>query len=322
MTRRSGGEVAHPAHRARPAHAPSRAVAGALRVAVVAGARGQLGRALGEAAPPDWRVIACGREDLDLTREASVASVMRTARPDVVINAAAYTAVDRAERDPAAAAAVNSEGARRLAAAAHAIGARVVHISTDYVFDGRTARPLRPQDLTAPLNVYGRTKRDGEVAVREATDGAALVLRTAWLYSASGPNFVQTILRRCAAGEPVDVVDGQTGSPTWAAPLARVVWAAAMHSEFRGVHHWADEGAVSRLAFAEAIRDEALRSGRLRRSVPIRVVSAADRSDIAARPAYSALDASSTEAALGVRRLPWRENLRACLETRVAAHVP
>ena len=278
------------------------------------GAAGQLGRELVAAAPAGWDVVACGRAELDVTDEAQTREVLRRERPGVVINAAGYTAVDRAESEPEAAAAVNARGAGNVARAAREIGARMIHLSTDFVFDGCQGRPYLPWDATNPLGVYGRTKLDGEREVEHALSGRSLVVRTAWLYGAHGRNFVHTMLRAMRERGEVGVVADQVGSPTWARGLARALWTAAARPDVRGVHHWTDAGTASWYDFAVAIREEAMRLGLLDREPAVRPLRTGEFPAAARRPAFSVLDKSATWAALDGPPPHWRVNLRRMLE--------
>ena len=188
--------------------------------ALVTGASGQLGRALATSAPDGVALVALGRRDLDIGDGGAVRAVIERERPDVVLNAAAYTAVDKAESECEAAFRINAEGPGHLAAAAAAVGAAFVHVTTDFVFDGTKGTPYAPDDATAPLGAYGESKRDGEVAVL-AAHGGALVVRTAWVYAAEGTNFARTMLRLMRERGQVGVVADQIGTPTHAASLAR-----------------------------------------------------------------------------------------------------
>jgi nucleoside-diphosphate-sugar epimerase len=170
---------------------------------LITGARGQVGLALQAMAPAAWQLVACGTEELDVTRPEAVADVLERERPTTVIHAAAYTAVDAAEEDAGRAEAVNATGARLLAERAHRIGARLIHLSTDYVFDGGQGQPYGPDDAPHPLGVYGRTKLAGERAVAEATAGSALILRTSWVYGGHGRNFVLGLLQAMREEEEV-----------------------------------------------------------------------------------------------------------------------
>src|SRR6266404_1033325 len=224
---------------------------------LVLGAGGQVGRELCRREwPAGYRLAAFDRGDIDITREDSIAAGMRRERPDMVINAAAYTAVDRAESEPAAAWAVNCTGPAQLAAACREAAVPLIHISTDYVFDGSKHGPYREDDPVNPLGVYGRSKEAGDRAVREGLPEHVIV-RTAWVYSAQGHNFVRTMLRLAADRPVLRVVADQIGSPTSAADaaaaIATIVQRLAVGDRNWGTYHFAGGGAVTWHGFAEAI---------------------------------------------------------------------
>lgn len=276
---------------------------------LVTGGAGQLGRALLAAAPPGVRVIAPTRAELDITNADQVAGAIAAAQPDLVINAAAWTAVDQAEAEEAAALQANATAVAHLATAAAASGARFVQVSTDYVFDGRACQPYRPDSAPAPASAYGRTKLAGERAAA-AHHPAPLIIRTAWVYAATGQNFVQTMLRLMAERDEVRVVADQVGTPTHAASLARAIW--ALQGE-TGTFHWTDAGIASWYDFAQAIQDEAMALGLLDRAVPILPIATADFPTPTPRPAWSVLDKSASWAVTGPAR-HWRHELIACLK--------
>ena len=262
--------------------------------------------------PGGWIVSAHDVGTVDITRSDQVSELLDRERPALVINAAAYTAVDRAESEPEEAARVNAVAPRHLAEKARTIGARLIHLSTDFVFDGMTGHPYTPSARTAPLGVYGRTKLDGERAVL-GSGGDVLVLRTAWLYAARGQNFVLTMLRLMGERESIGVVADQVGSPTWARSLALAVWAAASRPTVKGVHHWTDAGVASWYDFAVAIQEEALLLGLLRRPISVRPIRTEEYATAARRPAYSVLEKAQTWEALGMTADHWRVNLRRML---------
>ena len=280
------------------------------RKALLTGANGQLGLELQATVPEGWRLAACGSSDLDVTSVDGAREVLRRERPALVINAAAYTAVDAAEEEAQEAEAVNARGAAHVAEAAREIGARIIHVSTDFVFDGRQSHPYGPGDPTNPLCVYGRTKLEGERGVARISEGSALIVRTAWVYSSHGKNFVLTMLRLMREKQAVSVVSDQVGTPTWARGLAEALWAAAERPAMSGIHHWTDAGVASWYDFAVAIQEEALEAGLLDRVVPVRPLRTADYPTKAIRPSYSVLDKSATWAALGRTAPHWRVNLR------------
>ena len=281
--------------------------------ALILGAGGQLGRALAAAAPAGARVVGLGRADCDIADRVSVTRTIESHRADLVFNAAAYTAVDRAESEAEAARTVNGLAPGWMAAAARAAGSRFVHVSTGFVFDGRGSRPLAPSDPVAPLGVYGRTKAEGEQAVAAAAEGEALIVRTGWLYAATGRNFVNTMLGLMRAGAPLRVVTDEIGTPTWARSLAEALWALAK-VRARGIHHFTDAGLASRYDFAIAIDEEARAAGLLDRATPIVPITRAEHSSAATRPAFCVLDTSATWPLSGGPPPHWRANLRACLD--------
>lgn len=278
---------------------------------LLTGANGQLGTALQRTAPSGTEVVALDRTALDIGDYAAVEAAVAQAQPVLVINAAAYTAVDCAETDADAAWRVNAEGAENLAKASSAIGARFVHVSTDFVFSGGAGVPYLPDDATSPLGVYGASKRGGEAAV-EATCPEALILRTAWVYGDTGHNFVRTMLRLMAERDEVRVVADQIGTPTYATGLASAIWQLNAVGA-QGIHHWTDSGVASWYDFAVAIQEEALALGLLNREVPVIPIGTADFPTPARRPAYSVLDKNAAFTLVGSPAPHWRVNLRKML---------
>lgn len=276
--------------------------------ALIVGSKGQLGRGLISTAPPGMQIVAHDVDTLDITDRHSVDTVMAAERPDLVLNAAAYTAVDKAESEEEAALAVNGTAVGLLADAARAIGARFVHVSTDFVFDGRAGIPYAPDAAPNPLSAYGRTKLAGELAAGEG----ALIMRTAWVYAPQGNNFVRTMLRLMAERPEVRVVADQIGTPTYAPGLAAALWAMTAAGA-RGVHHYTDSGAASWYDFAVAIQEEALAIGLLQAAVPVIPIPTSAYPTPATRPHYSVLDKASTFAILGQPTPHWRANLRTML---------
>jgi len=281
---------------------------------LITGAAGQLGYELQQCVPDGVHVVALARDAMDVTDAGSVERAVSAAEPQVIINAAAYTAVDRAESDGAGATAVNVAGARHLAEAARRHGARVLHVSTDFVFGTGTGRPWRPDDGTDPLSVYGRTKRDGESALLDVLGDRALVVRTAWLYSVHGANFVKTMLRLMRERDEVRVVSDQVGTPTWAKTLAGVLWAAVAEPRVGGILHWTDSGAASWYDFAVAIEEEGASSGLLHRRTRVTPIRAVEYPTPAQRPSYAVLDTTETTRLLAVTPQHWRISLRRMLE--------
>jgi dTDP-4-dehydrorhamnose reductase len=280
---------------------------------LVTGALGQLGsevvrcfRGLGHT------VVAPGKRELNLLRPDQIRQAVTDARPDWVINCAAYTQVDKAESDAATAFRINRDGAEYLAQAVSRSGGRMLHVSTDYVFDGQQDWPYRETDVTKPKSVYGRSKLAGEQAVLAALP-AAIVLRTAWVYGVRGRNFVKTMLRLAATGQELRVVDDQKGTPTAAADIAQAI-AGLTNCDTRGVFHFTAAGETTWYGFAVAILEEARRIGfriRTQSVVPIRT----DQYPVAApRPAYSVLDTAKIQPCLDRPVPAWRDSLRTLLQ--------
>jgi len=243
-------------------------------------------------------VVACTRGDIDLTKIDQMRHAIRAQGPEVIVNAAAYTAVDKAESEPDEAFAVNAAGAGAVAEAAHALGAPVIHLSTDYVFDGTKRTPYVESDSPNPQSVYGRTKLHGEAAAGER----AWIVRTSWLFGWSSTNFVRTMLRLGAEREEVSVVDDQRGSPTFTGHLADATRDVVGLEP--GLWHLAADGDCTWAEFAEAIFEDAGLDCSVRR------ITTAELGRPAPRPAYSVLRSER----VGTPRLPhWRDGLRACL---------
>lgn len=283
------------------------------------GGNGQVGSELRQRLPALGRLIVATRDgadaDLaaDLRQPEAVAAQVRALAPDVVVNAAAYTAVDRAETDAGTAFAVNAHAPAAIARACARSGALLVHYSTDYVFDGKTKRPCREEDATAPLQVYGASKLAGEQAI-DASGARHCILRTSWVYAAHGHNFLRTLLRRAQAGEPLCVVDDQLGAPTpahwlaeWTVDLLRQPPADA------GIWHLSAAGQTSWHGFAEAIVADAAALGLLPSRPVVAAISAREWPAAARRPACSVLDTGKLHARFGIVPKPWQDGLREVL---------
>jgi dTDP-4-dehydrorhamnose reductase len=280
---------------------------------LVLGGGGQVASAVVTAAPASHQVVVRTRAELDIGDAKAVARALTETAAEWLVNAAAYTAVDLAEDQPSQAMAVNDTAVGVLAAAASTAGCRLLHLSTDFVFDGQSNRAYRPDDPTNPLSVYGLSKLGGERQVLNGP-GSGIVLRTAWVYAATGRNFVLTMLRLMRDKERVSVVCDQIGTPTWAAGIAAAIWGLIEAGAAGGVYHWTDLGVASWYDFAVAIQDEALARGLLRRAVPVIPIPSAGYPTRARRPAFSVLDTESTRALIKVPARHWRHNLRAMLD--------
>ena len=272
---------------------------------LVVGADGQLGTDMARLLAPLAAVTALTFHDLDVTDRAALGQAIEASRPDVVVNCAAYTAVDRAETEQDAAYRVNVLGARNVAQAARRIGARVVYFSTDYVFDGAASEPYDEEAPTGPLSVYGRTKLQGEQATREANPDH-LILRLAWLYGSTGHNFVRTILRLAREKDQLRIVDDQIGSPTFTEDVVHQLWA-LLQDGASGLYHCVNTGAASWCDFASQIV-------RLSSSnVLVVPITAAEYLTAARRPAFSALSDRHLELEhLNIMR-PWQDALQDCM---------
>jgi dTDP-4-dehydrorhamnose reductase len=286
----------------------------------VIGGEGQVARSLREAAASRADIVfgSSSRAEVDLLNPASIDRALADFRPDVIINPAAYTAVDKAESEPAQAFAINRDGAGAVAAAAARNGAPVVHFSTDYVYDGAKDGAYVESDPVAPQGVYGQSKLAGELAVA-AANPRHIVLRTAWVYAPFGSNFVRTMLRLAAERDRLRVVDDQFGCPTYAPDIADAVLAMAAkiseegwRSEYAGVTHLAGPDALSWCGFArEIIRQSAARGGR---AVPVDPIATADYPTPAARPANSRLSTARLAAVFDIRLQSMETSLANCLD--------
>ena len=286
---------------------------------LLTGRNGQVGWELQRALAPLGEVIAPGRSELDLAVADSITRVVRAARPDIIVNAAAYTAVDRAESEPEVALRVNGVAPGILAEEATRVGAFLVHYSTDYVFDGTKPRAYLEDDVPAPINEYGRTKLAGEEAIR-ASAGAYYIFRTSWVYAARGSNFLRTILRLARERSELKIVDDQIGAPTWARTIAQLTAQAlgsgsvAWLRERSGLYHLTAAGAVSWFGFARAILDAARSAFPAMNAPGLVPIPSSGYPLPARRPANSILDCSRLAAVFGLKPPPWRVALGQCME--------
>lgn len=282
---------------------------------LITGATGQLGQALVRIAPSNVEVVALARIDLDLADNDEILPVLTRNSPAVVINAAAYTAVDKAESERDTAFAINAAGCAALAEACRSIGARLAHVSTDFVFDGAQPRPYRPNDAARPLNVYGASKLEGERRIAAVEGLSWIIVRTAWVYAAVGKNFVLTMLRLFNERHTINVVCDQIGTPTSAVSLAHCVWRAALDPRSKNeILHYTDAGAASWYDFAVAVYEEARALGMIEKEIEILPIRTEQYPTPARRPHFSVLDKHDTLARLQIAPVHWRVALRSVLK--------
>ena len=284
---------------------------------LLTGAAGQLGQALVAACPEGVELLPCRRQELDLSDQDACRRLVREHQPDWVLNAGAYTAVDRAESEAELAHAVNALAPAALAEAQADHGGQLLQLSTDFVFNGQQGYPYRPEQAAAPLGVYGSTKAAGEAAALGF--GGTRVLRTSWVYGPDGSNFCLTMLRLLAEREQLGVVADQVGCPTSTLGLAQACWRSLVLEESAPrILHWSDAGAASWYDFAVAIAELGQQLGVLTRAAHVNPIGTADYPTPAQRPAYSLLDCRETRQVLGLEPQHWRAALSEVLR-RIAS---
>ena len=296
---------------------------------LLVGAQGQVGQELTKTLPVLAQtlgpLVAVGRAELDLTDLDVIASKVATTQPKLIINAAAYTAVDKAESEPDLAHRINAEAPGALAVAAAKCGASLVHISTDYVFSGQAPSPRTESDVTGPLSVYGKTKLAGEEAIRESLE-SHMILRTAWVYGVHGKgNFVKTMLRLAGERSQLSVVADQVGSPTWAKDIAETITALSAHlldptEQCAGTYHFTDSGTASWYDFAVAIFEEARALGMPLAIETVNPITTAEYPTPAQRPPYSVMSSQKVAQLLGHAAPQWQESLKQMLQQYLQQH--
>jgi len=287
---------------------------------LLTGASGQVGWELRRSLTPLGEVTAFDRSQCDLSRPERLPDIVRDAQPDVIVNAAAYTAVDKAEQEEPLATVVNGAAVGVLAEEARKAGCLLVHYSTDYLFDGEKDEPYTEGDAPHPINAYGRSKLAGEAALRQA-DGAHIILRTSWVYAGRGHNFVHTVLHLASERDELRIVDDQIGAPTWARDIAEAtarIVRAAQDERIRktfvpGPLNLTAAGATSWCGFADAILDEAMRAGLLARKPRLTPIASNDYPTPAARPKNSRLAGDRLKARYGIALPDWRPSLARCI---------
>ncbi|CCI33882.1 dTDP-4-dehydrorhamnose reductase [Microcystis sp. T1-4] len=285
-----------------------------MKKVLLIGAKGQVGQELQVTLPQLGEVISIGREELDLTNSEKISQLIREIHPDYLVNAAAYTAVDKAETEPDLAYSINAIAPKIMAESAEKIKAKFLHISTDYVFDGRKNTPYLETDLTNPLGVYGQSKLRGEEEIK-TVNSQAIILRTAWVYGSYGKsNFVKTMLRLGKEREELKVVVDQVGSPTWAKDIAAAITHLLINADNpTGIYNFTNSGVASWFDLTKAIFEEAKISGiplKIQRVIPI---TTAEYPTPAVRPAYSVLSSQKISQQLDYIPPYWRDSLKAML---------
>ena len=280
----------------------------------ITGAEGQVGYCLTQQLQGKHEILSVDRDELDITDQSAVKNAVENFRPDVIINAAAHTAVDRAETEVELSEAINVKGPQYLAEAAKDVGATILHISTDYVFDGQREGKYKETDATDPQGVYGKTKLEGEQAVSKAND-KFIVLRTAWVFGEHGNNFVKTMLRLAKTRNTLGVVADQIGGPTYAGDIAASLIhiaekAIAGESVQYGIYHFTGEPYVSWCDFAKAIFDEAVSQNVLEKAPFVNAITTADYPTPAKRPANSCLDLTKIQQVFGIQPSDWKKALK------------
>lgn len=282
---------------------------------LLTGAAGQLGSEIRQRVammPVAYELLATDQADLDITSASAVDTAIQAFKPDVIINAAAYTTVDKAESEPDIAFAVNAKGPDNLAMAASQHSIRLIHISTDYVFNGRHYAPWKIDDPVEPINIYGESKLAGEQAIQRHCP-EALIIRTAWVYSKYGHNFVKTMINLMNNRDELNVIYDQIGTPTHAGRLAEICLSAVGQPQFAGLYHWTDAGVASWYDFAQAIYSLGSELGLIRHTCQINAITTADYPTPAQRPNFSVMDCQQTRKDFGFAR-HWREQLQMMLQ--------
>ena len=302
---------------------------------LITGKGGQLAWELEQTKPEKLQLISLSADELDITDQKLVNQSLSLHQPDLVINAAAYTAVDKAETDQETAYAVNDSGSEFLALACKKASIKLIHVSTDFVFDGTKTTPYQTDDKTNPINVYGASKLAGDLKINDILGNQATIIRTAWVYSANGNNFVKTMLRLMSEKEQLGIVYDQVGTPTWAKGLAKMIWSLLeKSSKQQGTSekieplseaplnlsseatllHWTDAGVCSWYDFAVAIQELAIEKGMLDKAIPVRPIPASAYPTPAKRPSFSVIDKTSAEQQSGCETIHWRKQLSTMMD--------
>jgi dTDP-4-dehydrorhamnose reductase len=281
---------------------------------VVIGKSGQLAWELAQLADEATKVICLGRDQIDISCEQSIINTLLKHQAHAVINASAYTAVDKSESDKENAYNVNSVAVENIARACKGLSLHLVHISTDFVFSGDKGSPYLTNDPIEPLGIYGDSKAEGEKAITSIIPNDGCIIRTSWVYSTHGNNFVKTMLKLMAEKTELGIISDQIGSPTYAQNLAKA-WLLAVKNKICGIHHWTDAGVASWYDFAIAIQEIAIDKGLLNNIIPIKPIRTIDYPTPAARPSYSVLDKTSCNTVFAdLPLIHWRTQLNKMMD--------
>ena len=278
---------------------------------LIIGKSGQLASELVAESPEHIDALALGRNDINITSVSAFTDVVTRIKPDVIINASAYTAVDKAETDIESAYALNKAAVEVLAQVAKKQHIRLLHVSTDFIFDGQSNDAYEITSTTNPKSVYGASKLAGEQAIQAIYPENSTIVRTSWVYSSYGNNFVKTMLRLMSEKEELGVVADQIGCPTYAKTLAKFLWLLAEKDTIKLIYHWSDAGVASWYDFAEAIQDISVELGLLNKQIPINPIPSSAYPTPARRPTFSLLNSSSSTDVL--KPIHWRKQLKSCL---------
>ena len=281
---------------------------------LITGKNGQVGNELIKSAPKDFDVHGLTHLELDITSKELLSIKIHELKPDYIINAAAYTNVDKAENEQQLAFKTNAIGAGYLAQISRETSTRLIQISTDFVFHGSVSTPYLPDAPTNPLSIYGKSKAEGEKLIRNSYAAGSIILRSSWIYSVTGRNFVKTMLNFMKDRDEIWVVNDQLGSPTWAKNLALTIWTMVTSNQQAGIYHYSDSGIASWYDFAVAIYEESRNLNLLDKEIKIQPINTSQFPTPARRPPYSVLDCSQTYKIWGVQQEHWRSALRKMLQ--------
>ena len=282
-----------------------------MKKVVIIGRNGQVAWELQQEAPKDIELLVLGSKDIDILNAVELDKSISEFIPDVIINASAYTAVDKAETDELKAYEINELAVRNLANLAKKLDCRLIHISTDFVFDGKKNTAYKVDERTNPVSVYGASKLAGEKAIQSLYPEGSTIVRTSWVYSSHGNNFVKTMLRLMQEKEELNIVADQIGCPTYAKGLAQFLWILAEQDKINPIYNWSDLGASSWYDFALAIQEQAYKVGLLNKEIPISPITSSQYPTPARRPKFSLLDLSENNQNIG--KAHWRTHLMNCL---------